>query len=363
MESRPCILPFSKPSGTPSSSVPPTSEYGDGLRLSQVWREHYRPLVLAPSLPSARTITAYTETLAHWQAATGDPPIWAISPAAIARFQAYLAALPGRKGPHLARHTQRRHLQLIDRLLRWCGTSGAADRGGAVWLGTPPRVRWPRTGGDSCERAFSIEEFFKLIEAVPRAHFPHWKFARQWEGWSWPEVFRAMLITAYLDGLRLGTLLAIEFSHLHAEDGATVLRAPAECWKRREARAIPLHPASVAAIEAIREPERKKIFGVAGYGGPWRIMNAERHLRWVSAAAGVEQVCYRSWHGIRKLHGTESFRRDHAAAQLTLGHRDARTTRAYVGAAADLEAILQVKSQLPLPELSPLDSARQLRLF
>ena len=360
MES-PCLISF--PSAAAASAAPSNAgpSVPPGPPLSALFWDWYLPLVLVPTESSRLTVQADRDVVNRWARWSGDPPISQITSRRLTEYAQQLSQSAGRKGETLSRFTVRRHLGTLCRLLAWCGPSGAEDREGLVWLATPPRVRMPPAPRARCQGAFSIEEFQSLLRAaagLPEAR-PCRHSAFTWHGCRWPDWWRAALLVMYLEGLRIGTLLGIEYGHLAPREGFWVLDLPDAICKRGRGRVLPLHPASVEAIESIRSA-RAKIFGVAGYAGRWAYAAVQKDFVALCRRAGVRCQRYRGFHGLRKLHGTTLWRQEGAAAKLSLGHAQIDTTQLYVEEEAAIAGLAAVKSQLPVPELG---GDRQLLLF
>jgi site-specific recombinase XerD len=113
---------------------------------------------------------------------------------------------------------------------------------------------------------------------------------RGWTGRHW----RALLLTAYDTAERIGALLACPLSAF--DPAARVLQVPGWCRKRGHDHVSTLHPETVAAIEALGDRSRTRLFAWPGC-----LLSAERHLKKIIRRAGLPVRKGVLFHSVRKL--------------------------------------------------------------
>jgi integrase len=177
---------------------------------------------------------------------------------------------------------------------------------------TWPEVRTIRVP-ERVPRAWLIEEFQRLLEACETEYgevvgVP----ARLW--------FRAIVLTAYWTGERIGALLTLEWADVEPE--AILFRAETRKG-RREDIYRPIPPECYAAIQAIRT-NRKLVFDWdRSYTLIWG------RLGKICERAGLPNDRMSKFHRVRKT-SASYFQAGGGSAQSLMGHRNPATTRRYL---------------------------------
>jgi len=177
---------------------------------------------------------------------------------------------------------------------------------------TWPEVRTIRVP-ERVPRAWLIEEFQRLLESCETEYgevvgVP----ARLW--------FRAIVLTAYWTGERIGALLTLEWADVEPE--AILFRAETRKGQREDIYR-PIPPECYAAIQAIRS-KRKLVFDWdRSYTRIWG------RLGKICERAGLPNDRMSKFHRVRKT-SASYFQAGGGSAQALMGHRNPATTRRYL---------------------------------
>ncbi len=179
--------------------------------------------------------------------------------------------------------------------------------------------------------AYTAEEIGQLLAT-----------ARTWPGETdgipcrlfWPALF----LVAYDTGARKGAIFALGWQHFRPDDSTLLFRA--ETQKQNADQLLKVSSETVAAIEAIRKPEREKLF-------PWTLHEGTFYYRLknIFKAAGLPNGRRDLLHRIRRTTAT-LMHRNGGDACTQLGHStDAVTRKHYL----DTSHIIQAADVLPRP--------------
>jgi integrase len=262
------------------------------------------------------------------------------------RFVSSLAALPGRRGERLAANTIRKHCIEIEGLWRFAGPRTKRcrhaldlfrdDRGlmPMPWLDPPAAEE-----NEDEARWFSVEEIRAIIDACSVATKPVDGLIPPWLWWQ------SLIRVAYYTGLRIGSLLSLEYGWILRSGDSLIV--PASAMKKRRAHRQHLHPAAAESIDLIKTPGRVRIFQ-----WPHTSRSLYRHLDRILAAAGLGADRHPpKFHGLRRTHGDSLGDLD--AVEQSLGHRTraqaAQYTRRRSKAAAAIDRLPDVGGHSRLP--------------
>lgn len=300
------------------------AELGDHLTLGQ-FAEHWVLPRLQAAGRSPRTLDKYRQTLGHWMAATGDPPLGTVDSATAAAFLGHLAAASGRRGGRMTAESRRGHIRRAQAMLDLAGPIRTReDRDNAAEAGLfgqgrlAPKIPAPQAELQPPRPPIAPEILARWLEATEGASTPRLPGIEPGAWW------RALLTAAYYTQARRGTLLALEYAWIHTDpaDGRHYLALPPRAAKGGRGRLLYCHPAALAAFWSIETPGRRLIF-------PWP--HSARHLdrtrRTIQARAGLEP---RTLHDLRKTGATLlATLGGPTAAQHQLGHTTAAVTLAH----------------------------------
>lgn len=391
--------PLSPPEPTPATR---TSSGGLSLdlTLSQFYQTYIKPRLeeqIAHDLRRPRGLECYEQSLSHWVAITGDPPLRTLAdealwdgaageerPTTCERFVAALYRLPGRgRGPQalyqhdpasglwlkvdpqpeadelarlvtqpgyrlakvISQNSVRRDCVALEFLIRWAGPRTKRHKKAAnLFLdkhGVPLPLPWfdapPPVEPDE-EKFFIQGDIEAMLRVVDRMVCP--VLAAVSPAAWWDSFLRFMVYT----GVRIGTALAAEYSWVQGN----WLRVPRKGMKGSRAETFYLSRAALEAIEAIRRPGRAKIFE-----WPCHRRHLDRAFVRLQKLAGIPapRLGYK-FHAIRKLTGDLLFARDPSHAQHALGHSSMGTTlRSYVKR-ANRRAAMESIPELLVPPAS-----------
>jgi integrase len=303
----------------------------EGMTLTRFYAEKFVPIFLSGTT-DPKTAENYEKALRHWALTTGDPPLEQIDDNVMATYRDLLVKCPGPSGKMLSPNSVRSRLVHIFTLLRKAGPEGYRNRGA---LGIIPRVPWckmprplyrePKIVPDRhIAAAYQAAELMTLPNVAGIAPVDWW---------------RAWLVVAFNTGLRVGSLVVLEWAHVQWEDGLIVI--PPECLKTGRGLTLPLLPIMAEHLERIRG-ERRHVFG-------WTQSREQlRHLLHdLQNKAGIPPAEHFGMHRVRKTTATKLYAINPKVAQLVLGHTKLdMTTMHYV---AGREAMRPAMQALPQP--------------
>lgn len=162
--------------------------------------------------------------------------------------------------------------------------------------------------------AWTIEELRQLVASLEKlpgrvSGIP----ARDW--------WRAVVLCCWSSGERISAMIALKWSDVK---GRTIF-IPAEARKQKTADAVyHLDDQAVAALDAIREPTREKVF-------PWELSKCYLWIRFgrIVKRSGLATGRERSFHCIRRSVASH-YTALGGDATAALGHSDRRVTAAYL---------------------------------
>lgn len=264
-------------------------------------RDAFYCYYLSPEM-KGRTVEAYKNALAHWEAYTTDPPFREISNTTLQEFKnRFLADYSAGTFNKVRRHL----LALLNKL-------APAVKGNPGGLGqlehfvfvtkarqadTPPRVAG----------TVLLSEIYQACKTAtwPRVDFP----AADW--------WRALVVFLYNTGLRRNDFLALKTRDVDLVNHCLTFRAE----KTGKSRVLPLHPAVIDHFRRIWS-DRELVF-------PKPAGNKSLYLHWhkLQDAAGLARDEHITFHQLRATCGSNLFERSPGAAQEMLGHSSIETTR------------------------------------
>lgn len=183
--------------------------------------------------------------------------------------------------------------------------------------------------------AWSLLEFEAILAAAAAT-------AGEVKGIAAAAFWPAFLLCLYDTGLRLSALLAVTWDELDIEAGS--IQILAENQKQKCEQRFELHPQTIEAVAAIREPARDCVFPL---GVAW----ARRYYKRILGRAGLSSGRRDLFHKVRRTSATYVANElGRPAAQAHLGHSTMAVTEAYL----DTSKIqrIQVARAIPRPKLN-----------
>lgn len=330
------------------------SQAGDRLSpqtsLAEFFERWFVPVVLTGERnTAAATLGSYRESVAYWVRTTGDPPLAKIDEYTIAKFQEGLRAATYKRGPYgaekpLAAYTIAKHLKQIRAVLHRTGPTVDQARPAKGLLAASPHVRvsQPRS---KVKPRFSIDHARRIVAATSALEWPRKRGERPAPTTPAADWWKALILTLYYTGLRIGTVLQLERNMVEERDGATWLNVPgAIVNKTHKGQDKFLHPLALKALNRLE---------TAGLllPWPWGYEVLARHNNNLQAQAGIPTARRLSPHAWRRTHGSEMARAGSMlgihTAQASLDHADAKTTSSFY---VDLEP--EMIGRLPAIDLT-----------
>jgi integrase/transposase len=302
------------------------------LTLTRFYREYYQPMRLADASPV--TLENHRTTLRRWTILTADPPLADISPLLLAKFRDALAALPGIKpGSRMQPETIADYLRFVQTLLDKAGPPGYRNRDAVGLIERPPYIKPPKIVR-KVPKTVSLETLSAVYDAAACMERPII------EGVKPPAWWKALLVTAYNTGLRLGTLRKLRFEWIDWQAQRLVI--PGAALKNRIGQVVPLNETVVRHLDAIRS-SRPLVF-------PWPHVKRHffRELHRLQTVAGVPKAQHFGTHDLRRTLATMLWGVSPQAAQAALGHQSLAITRTHYAATSGIVA--QAIRDLPQPE-------------
>lgn len=339
-------------------------ETDDGLEISdantvrEFFDRWFRPHVLDEA--SQGTVTLYMDSLKYWELHTDNPQLAFITSATMIewkrRMREEATYRRGKTSPEvrLKPYTIAKHLKNIRTILHRTGPERDPNRPTAGLLDKAPHLRISVPTASRPKSPFEIETARRIIQAT--ASMPG---TRRLPASATRRFWYALIVVLYYTGLRLGTVLKLEFSMVERRRDGNWLAVPARIVEKTSKPVDKfLHPEALAAIQLMRgiaKPGAKLIFAWPH----WKrhLNNRHDYLQRLARIAKEDRLSPHAW---RRTHGTEMGRlgakRGLKVAQQALDHADDRTTSSfYVELEPELIAML--------PTLGPPPFDPQLRLF
>lgn len=277
--------------------------------LTEFFRLWFLPEVCHRRNHDAKYIALFRDALTWWVKLTGDPPLVMIDRPMLNEFAQSLAATS------LSSGTVRKHLQSLNRIFG--PTAGGSFEHHAGLLKESPRAPVPAKESHEVRHSFTSEEVGRLLQAAEHMQTPNLivpcpKPAQWWA---------SLVIVAYLQGFRIGTVLQLEFSHV----AGGWWNIPPKCVKgHKKALIRQVHPQAQRVLESIEEPSRTTIW-------PWYGSQSSRRFffrqveRLVRLAGLPDSYAFRT-HALRRGHATALAAVDPEIARISLGHSLFQTT-------------------------------------
>lgn len=280
------------------------------LTLSIFYANHFRANCLADAKPA--TIVLYEHALRRWRLVAGDPALSAITPEILSRFRDFLSRLRGKLAvSKMSANTVRKDIKIVQTILAKAGQPGHRNRDALGLLDKVPWIRPPRLILRE-PRFVSPELIDQVYRGACLAEAPRCHGVKPGAWW------RALLVTAYNTGLRLGALLALRVEDVTWDD--SLLRVSADHAKTSRGQLLPLNEITIKHLRAIRT-SRDLLFS-------W-----PHHRRWFHRSfhalqnkAALPERLHFGLHDLRRSAASLLWEHSPAAAQLMLGHASSQTT-------------------------------------
>lgn len=285
-----------------------TAALSPQMTLSEFLEAFVVPVCLTRARP--RNLKQYRESIAYWRRLTGDPPLAQIDDFTAARFLAGLYELPAIvKGNTLADNTVRKHCVHVQYCLDRAGLKTRQNPRGQSLVAEAVLIDKPRVVVSDVDDDFSLDEIGAWLEACHAMSAPRscGVPARAW--------WESLGLVAYNTGLRVGTLLLLEYGWIE-EDW---IKIPGPALKQKRAGRFYLNRASREAIQEIRT-ERIKIFPFP-HSESW-LHEQRRRLLAKSRIAPNRRF---GFHAFRKAFGNELSKINGLVVAMALGHSERGT--------------------------------------
>lgn len=293
----------------------------------------------------AKTESSYRESLGWWRKLTSNPPVNEITQKMVADFMTTLAAQPGKKkGTTFFASSLQKHARQLDTVLKTCGPASRHNRRGQGLVERePPFFDSPKVPKHAPAKDWDLSEIHAQYRACASMELP------KVEGVSSPDWWRCLFVVAYFTGLRIGSLVQIQFSHIHKQ----VLTVPPEIAKGDKGSRHWLPTIAMEHIERIRT-DRAEILHVPRYSSARRTLYD--HLEQLQEFAGIEK--HRRWrfHSLRKTHATilanlsSSHQEDLRIAQRSCNHSSlAITLGSYASGSMEERRVFEAVERMPSP--------------
>ncbi len=351
--STPCVRLFDPSEISIESNASGRGGVSPEMTLGEFFETYHVPVVLAgEKQSSAGTITSCREGIAWWVRLTGDPPLASIDRFTLAKFAEGLRTATYRRGKAakertLAAYTIAKHFNQVQAVLYRAGPDVDPRRPAAELIEKVPRLARPRPRKCRPKPCFTVAEAKRMIGATDTMTAP------AHPGVDAPSWWRALLLTLFYTGLRVGTVLELRFKDLAARGDEPWLEVPEDAvHKTHKWTDIYLRREAALSIEAIRT-DRPRIFEWPHCHKRLSILHETLMER-----AGVKTLSFSAW---RRTHAAEIGRAGAKLgmriAQRAMDHADARTTAEHY---VDLNPV----SIRAMPSIVPKrEDTRQKRLF
>ncbi len=295
------------------------------------FREEYEERGQPGTTGGTRNLTRYT--FDHFERLVKPVHVSAISSRTVAGYvSARSVELARDKGSRVSPATVNRELRNLRAILR------SAHRWG--YLARVPEIDFLKEPG-KLPTYVTPEHFAKLYL---HADAPRWPNDGPFAPCDW---WRALLVTAYMTGWRIGSLLALRREDIDLDRGQVLSRAADNKGKRDQR--VPLHPIVADHLRKLASFSPL----VFAWNHPRRGLFDEFHA--IQTAAGVRPEGPKAFYGFHDLR--RAFATMNAATltpdalQALMQHKDYQTTQRYINMARQLNPAVQ---NLYVPELPTL---------
>jgi integrase len=297
-------------------------------KLWEEFRKEYAARILEGLSP--RTRQEALAALDSFERIVKPVRVFAISTAHVDNFVAERRKEEGaRKGQPLAPATVNKGLRHLKAALNVAREWG--------YLVNLPRFRMEKEPG-RLPTYVPPEHFAKLYAGCEKARFPDDQAYPAADWW------RALLVTGYMTGWRIGQMLALARADVDLQAGTALSRAKDNKGKRDQA--IALHPLVVEHLE--------KLPGFGPLVFPWNRRRATLFNQFaaIQEAAEVKPLgkARYGFHDLRRAFATMNADKLTAdALQVLMQHKDYQTTQKYINLARQLRPAAQALYVPPLP--------------
>ena len=201
------------------------------------------------------------------------------------------------------------------------------------YLNTVPKIRLLKEA-KRVPRYVTPEHFAAIYQATDNATRPKCSNCTTGEWW------RALLVTAYMTGWRLGELLSLRRDHVDLEAGVAVLVAEDTKGKRGER--LPLHPVVVEHLQCIADFRPLVFYIDLNRRFMWEEFNhiqvaAKIHLPCDGRHKHTPRCHTYGFHDLRRAFATLNAEKLSAdALQVLMRHKSYQTTQRYINTARQL---------------------------
>jgi Phage integrase family len=319
------------------------------MTLREFYASFFLPVCLVALGRSRRTLDQYEQSLGLWGRFTLDPPLLAIDQRLIAKFTGGLRALPGIDTPTLGDNSIHKHCRTVQAIMDRAGPwARKINEFGQDLLDRVPLIPKPSLFEPDVEDNFTIAELTVLLAhcAVPVA--PSELGGRDREIW-----WRSLFLFAYNAGLRIGSLMTLEWTWLKIDARGSRIEIPSRSGtKGGRPKRFPLNQFALSALEMMRPisggPQGGRVWPWRGWPKSEGWLHEQRR-RILDAAKFPEDRRF-GFHGCRKAMCTELAEIDITAAMLGAGHKDMKTTTTrYV----NKRSLAKASARLPQPDQPP----------
>lgn len=324
--------------------------------LSEFFLSHFTKIWIRGRKLDSKTESSYGESIKHWKALTGDPPLDQITDLVIAKFCEDLSAQPGKKrGTTMMPNSSSKHIRQLDTVLKLAGPKNRNNPLGQKLI-TDEEVFFdvPAIKKSKKDKDWTIEEI--------RAMYAACHIMKRPLGADSPDFWRGVIVLGYYAGLRVFALTHVKFTDLYVTPTERWLTAPDGISKGKRGCKCWLPQLAVDHIERLRPLGHAEILHVPQFNTRRRLLYED--IERLQVEAGIAAHRHFRFHGYRSTYATiignlqRPHQEDVRLAQQGCGHSSSAITLGHYlsGSQESLrlaESIEQMPPPCPLVELAP----------
>ena len=270
-----------------------------------------------------------------WARYTDNPPLFKIDVRMAAKFVCALKERGAvrKAGAKASPNTVRKHCIHLQYVLDRAGPCSRHNRQGANLVANVVWLERPRSRRKPASDSFTVAEIGFWLDACLFADSPRIKGILPATWW------RSLITFIYNTGLRIGTVLQLEWSMIDGE----WLNVPGNIYKGGDSKRFYLNAEAREAIAAVRTA-RDRIF-------PWPCSENRLHRvrREILKRSAIPAHRHFGFHALRKAVATHLAQANPLVAQMVLGHTSLAMTRDHY---VHPDIVSGELSKLPQPKMS-----------
>lgn len=306
-DARPVLSVFS---GDAAGHERRAADLSPAMTLGEFYEAYVLPICRQAKGADSKTIAVDRTALRYWGQFTRDPSLDDLDEYDCADFTERHAELPGRAGKLCSPNTIRKHCTHLQYILDRAGPRSRRVRTAARLIAEPPGFDRPRLRTKAHPEVIPLEEIAAWLQACRFAAAPNGLPRISPAEW-----WRALILFVYNTGLRIDTVMRLEWSMFNQ---AGWLDVPAEIFKGGQHGGLfYVNSAAREAIERLRKARQDRVFPWHAWPTSSSYLHKHRRRIWQHA-----HICRpgNGFHGLRRALLTWLSGHNDLIARFVAGH-------------------------------------------